>query len=555
MSLPSVAYDYIIVGGGTAGVVIASRLKQYLPDARIALLEAGPNATDHPKVNDISDPTAWLDLIGEGLVLDYSTTPQEHLDNREIHNPAGRLLSGTSGINVGTWMRASSTDLELMAEKAGSERFLFKNMLKYYRRLETYFDVEADGEYHGSDGPIHMVGGRKYPLREKVQKSAEQLGHRYNPDAARGDPTGLADFVQCFKATSETTAIRQHSARVYDLSRVEVLCDKPVAKILLGDNKRAVGVQLLSGERLYARREVVVSCGTQRTPQLLMLSGIGPSSELLKHQIPSLIEAPAVGGNLFDHSALPLYYKLKDPSRGQTYPFNGTARPEYGQGLPIDFTLFANIAASEIVPQLTADGITELDGHPMLRDKRCHYLDMTIYYPTMAHPAVYPTVKKEGEHITFIALHMFPLSRGTVALKSADPNDYPICNPRFMSTHTDRYILRRAVREILHLASTPPFADEIECQVAPADSKFDALTIESSDEEIDARIRAFTATILHPMGTCALGTVLDSEFSVKGVEGLRVCDASVFPEPIAVMPSCTVYALAEMCADLIVGRA
>jgi choline dehydrogenase-like flavoprotein len=555
MSSTNTTYDYIIVGGGTAGVVIASRLKQYFPDARIALLEAGPNAVDHPKVNDITNPTAWLDLMGEGLVLDYSTTPQEHLNNREIHNPAGRLLSGNSGVNLGYWSRASSTDLKLMAERAGSDRFLFKNMLKYFRKLETYFDVAADGEYYGSDGLIHTVGGRKYPLREKLQTSAEQLGHRYNPDAAKGDSIGLADFVQCFKATSESAATRQHSAKVYDLSNVNVLCDAPVAKVLFDGNRRAVGVQLLSGESLWATKEVVVSCGTQRTPQLLMLSGVGASSELSKHNIDTIVEAPAVGHNLFDHSALPQFYKLKDPSKGQSFPFTGTKRPEYSQGLPIDFGLFANIPASELKQQLSADGIRELDKHPMLTDNRCHFLSMPIYYPPGAPSPVYPTVTKEGAHITLMALHMFPLSRGTVTLKSADPNDYPVCNPRFLSTHTDRYILRRAVRENMRLASTVPFADEIDGEVAPADPKFGVLTTESSDEEIDARIRAFSAIVFHPMGTCALGTVLDSEFRVKGAEGLRVCDASVFPEPIAVMPSCTVYALAEMCADLIAGRA
>jgi choline dehydrogenase-like flavoprotein len=147
---------------------------------------------------------------------------------------------------------------------------------------------------------------------------------------------------------------------------------------------------------------------------------------------------------------------------------------------------------------------------------------------------------------------MMPLSRGTVTLKSKDPLENPVCDPRFFSTHTDRFIMRRAIREGLLLAATSPLGEEIEGEVAPLGSA--TLTKDSLDEEIDARVRAETMTISHPIGTCALGTVLDANFKVKGVEGLRVCDASVFPEPIAVMPSCMIYAMAELCAKIIAGR-
>jgi choline dehydrogenase-like flavoprotein len=545
------SFDYIIVGGGTAGVVIASRLKQYLPTLRVALVEAGPNAVDHPLVNDVSDSNTWLSMIPEGLVVDYSTPPQEHLNGRQIVNPAGRMLSGSSGVNVGTWMRPSISDCNLIAERAGHERFTFKNMVKYIRRLETHFDRAADMDFHGFDGPIHTVGGRRYPLREILQQSAEQLGHRYNPKATQGDPTGLADFVQCFKATSQTTATRQHSARVYDLNNVDVFCETPVARILLDDTKRAVGVELLSGKKLHASKEVIVSCGTQKTPQILMLSGIGPADELSKHGIPPVLAAPAVGQNLFDHTAFMQHYKLKDATKGLAHPFTGTLLPEYSQGLPVDFSLLANIPAAELAPHLAADGVATAS-HPLLLEKRCHFMIIPFYSPLFAHPSLFPSIAEDNAHISFTALHMLPLSRGTVTLKSADPNDSPVCDPRFLSTATDRFVMRRAARENMRIVATSPLADEIAGEAAPLG--FPALTNEAPDEEIDARIRAFTATIAHPMGTCAFGTVLDGEFRVKGVEGLRVCDASVFPEPVAMMPSCLIYALAELCAELVAGR-
>ncbi|OAL56192.1 glucose-methanol-choline oxidoreductase-like protein [Pyrenochaeta sp. DS3sAY3a] len=549
-------FDYIVVGGGTAGVVIASRLKQYLPESRIALVEAGPNAVNHPKITDITDAGNWVALLQDGLTVDYSTTPQEHLDNRQIMNPAGRLLSGSSGVNVGTWMRASTADLAVLAEKAGHERFTYKNMLKYFNRVETHFDTGADPEFNGFDGPIHTVGGRNYPLREIIKQSVEKMGHSYNPEPTKGNPIALTDFVQNFRATSESTATRQHSGKVYNLTGVDVFCDSPVARILFNSSKEATGVELISGTQFTATKEVIVCCGTQKTPQTLMLSGIGPAATLEKHGITTLVDAPAVGQNLFDHSAYIQYFKLKDASTGLAAPFSGTHRPEFGHGLPVDFALFANIPADELAPHLAADGIdtSQENGYFDPGEQKCHYMTIPFYGPTFAHPLLYPSLKLDGSIIALTALHMLPLSRGSVNLASTDPTAHPICNPRLLSTATDRFILRHAVRSNLSLAATEPLASLLAGEVAPAVPGLDALSASSTDAQIDARLRALSVTISHPMGTCALGTVLDAGFRVKGVKGLRVCDASVFAEPVAVMPSWTVYALAEMCAEIVAGR-
>ncbi|KAJ8119092.1 hypothetical protein OPT61_g62 [Boeremia exigua] len=546
------SFDYIVVGGGTAGVVIASRLSQYLPSVRIALIEAGPNAVNHPKVNDVTEPMAWISLMSEGLVVDYSTTPQENLDGRRIINPAGHLLSGSSGVNVGTWMRASAADHALMAKRTGHERFLYQNMIKYYKRLETHFDTSADMDFHGFDGPIHTIGKRDYPLRAIIEKSAGSIGHLYNPIASNGDPIGLADFVHCFRATSEGTVTRQHSGKVYNLSNVTVFCDAPAARVVLDDERRATGIELISGVILRADHEVIMCCGTQRTPQLLMLSGIGPHAELSKHNISVLVDSPAVGQNYSDHSAFTSYYKLNDSSKGYSKPFTDREQASYGHGLPSDFTCFANIPANELMPHLTTDR-QNLGDHPTLMEKRCHFMSLIMYYPLPAHPLLYPEIASDnkGSYISVAAIHMQPLSRGTVTLKSADSRDHPVCDPRFFSTNTDKFIMRTAIRDNIRLTATVPLADELAGEVAPVG--FPALTLDSSDEDIDARVRALTMTVAHPMGTCAIGSVLDDEFRVKGVSGLRICDASVFPEPIGAMPSCAIYALAEMCAELVAG--
>jgi choline dehydrogenase-like flavoprotein len=219
--------------------------------------------------------------------------------------------------------------------------------------------------------------------------------------------------------------------------------------------------------------------------------------------------------------------------------------------MPIDFSLFAAIPEGELAPRLASDGQSVVE-HPMLVAKRGHHMSLVSYYPLHARPVLYPSINDDGAYISITALHMLPLSRGTVTLRSKDPGDHPVCDPKFFSTETDRFIMRSAIRGNLRLVETEPLADEIEGEVAPIG--FSTLTSHSSDEEIDERVRAFAVTIAHPMGTCALGSVLNDEFRLKGASGLRVCDASVFPEPVGAMPSCTVYALAEMCAELVAGR-
>ncbi|PSN74210.1 mitochondrial putative choline dehydrogenase [Corynespora cassiicola Philippines] len=572
------AFDYVIVGGGTAGVVIASRLSQHLPGSKIALLEAGPDAVNNPNV---TNPQQLFSLAAEGLMVDYSTAPQPHLNGRVIPNVAGRMLSGSSGGNVGCWMRAASTDYDLIAKKVGNDRFSFEKLLPYLNKTENYWDKDADAAYHGFGGPLNTVGGRTYPLRQIVQESAEEIGHRKNDDFYKGDPTGITPFVQCFKATSESSSERQHSAYVYDLKEVDVRCDSPVSRILFDSNKRAVGVELLSGKKIHAAKEVIVSCGTQKTPQLLMLSGVGPSGELSKHNIPLVLDAPAVGQNLIDHQSLSIVFKLKDPTKGYALPFENTAKPEYGQGLPAEFVIWSHIPSSDLSPVLAKDGISpnqaegEGEGgpdshqqsqqpqpqpqqqqqpHAHLLPNRCHFMTVPVYLPLLTRPDLYPSVAPHaGTHITIFAVNLLPLSRGTVTLASASPSDHPVVDPNFLAAETDRFSFRRAVRDMLRLADAGPLARVLDGEAPPESCA--ALGAASADADIDERIAGYAATISHPMGTCALGEVLDAEFGVRGVTGLRVCDASVFPEPIGAMPSQTVYAMGELCADLVAGRA
>ncbi|KAF2494733.1 alcohol oxidase [Lophium mytilinum] len=537
-------FDFVVVGGGTAGVVVASRLSQKFS---VALVEAGPNDILNPH---ITDPKSFLMLIGDGILMDYSSVPQSHCDNRNMTQFAGRAVSGSSAANMGVWTRASKTDYEVIAEKAGHRRFTFEGLLPYFKRTEHFWDTAADPKYHGFDGPIHTTAGRKYPMRNILQQSFSARGVETNPEPSDGDPTGLSAVCQNFRITSSSDSTRQHSARVYDLSRVHVLASTFVRKVMFQEG-RATGVELLDGNQLLARREVIISCGAYKTPQLLMLSGIGPLLELSKHFIPQVVDSPEVGRNLFDHNSLVQYYQLRRPEKGFALPFTGTAKPEYGQGAPSDFIAFQALPTPDLKAALAADDPTIDDLHPHLRPKRCHHISMVFYNPLIAPPDYSSHLggPLDGTHIALISLLLLPTSRGSITLPSTDPTAHPIIDPNYLSTSADRYSLRTAVRRNLQLAETEPLASELVAETPP--DGFPALTSRSSDEEIDARISKFCGTIYHAQGTAALGTVLDAEFRVKGVKGLRVCDASVLPEAVGAMPQATIYALAELAAELI----
>jgi choline dehydrogenase-like flavoprotein len=214
-------FDYVIVGGGTAGVTFASRLRKLLPLHSIAILESVPDATYHAHV---TDPNALPLLATDGLRVNYETVPQAHCDNRSIPSSAGRMLSGSSGANFGVWNRASTEDYQLIAERAGSEQFTFENLLPYFKKVETYWDKNASREYHGFEGAIHTVGGRTYPMSKLWKEASINAGHKENSEPHSGNPLGISTVVQNFRATSESSSERQHASRVHDLLNVTVIC-------------------------------------------------------------------------------------------------------------------------------------------------------------------------------------------------------------------------------------------------------------------------------------------------------------------------------------------
>ncbi|KAJ2973610.1 hypothetical protein NQ176_g6507 [Zarea fungicola] len=545
---PPPSADVVVVGGGTAGLALAARLSKQKPNLDILVIESGPNPSGHPFT---SHPSGAFAACGSELDWSYKSTPQKALNDRVLHLSAGKALSGATAINYGLWLRGPAADYDRWAKLVGDESWSYSGLLPYFKGLEKHFDPDGDREQHGFDGPMHTSSvsrsdpTRRYPLREKVRDAWKEIGVNLIPDYNNGHPLGLGEVVENWH-----NGIRQPAHETLDLSNVKILCGVTVSRVLVEGvtSKRATGVELLDGTWVCAKREVIISTGTYRTPQVLMLSGIGPAPILYKYNIPAHVDNPEVGRNMHDHLVVPLFWKVRNPQLGVAAGSPAFNVPGFAKGTPFDYVAYRQAPRATIEQALKADREDEaspLDPQELLDQERIHTESLVTYLPvTRTEP-----LPLDGTVITTSVLCMQPTSRGTVTIESADPAAMPAIDSNFYSTHADRAILRDGVRGALNLmqstrAGTSMVEREIPPQSCPPLHHSD-----SSDEDIDARVRHAGEIYNHPGGTAAMGKVVDSHCRVIGVQGLRVADASILPMPIAAHYMICVYALGERVAD------
>ncbi|KAI9695825.1 MAG: hypothetical protein M1820_008380 [Bogoriella megaspora] len=546
-------YDFIIVGGGTAGCVLASRLIQRNQSLKIGLIEAGKDVTHHPHV---SKPQDAPKLHFSEIDWAYTTVPQHHLDGKPRYNCGVKALSGGVAINSGGWVRGDALDYAEWSDRVSDKRWSYEGLLKYFKMTEHHFDPNADPTQHGFDGPMYTSSasssGRKYPLRKSIQDAWSQIGLKQVPDANNGSPTGFAELVE-----NRRDGLRQLTSVVYPLNGVHVMTDTVVARVLIseGDNtKSAVGVELADGHQLRIKPsgEVIVSSGAYRSPQVLLLSGIGNSSDLEKHGIEQQAHLPGVGQNLHDHLMVFRYWKLHHPEHGLAIGSPLMVDPAFAKGNPADWLATMPIPHSGLKAAIERDESASVsDDHVLLKGPRSH-IESTVLYAVFGQEQIGLDIPLDGTAIMSFYLHGLPTSRGNISLQSTDPTAPPIIDPNYNATQVDKFALREGYRIMSRLfLDTPEGQSIVKDEITPPGHG--TLGSDASDDLIDQRIKMGAISCYHPAGTCSMGKVVDSSLKVIGVNKLRVVDASITPVPLMGHYQAPVLAIAEQAVDIILS--
>ncbi|MGV1008395.1 MAG: GMC family oxidoreductase [Dermatophilaceae bacterium] len=520
-------YDYVVIGGGSAGCVLAARLSEDL-DVTVLLLEAGPSE----RRPEVAVPLLFPRLFGTRRDWGYRTEPQAALDGRALYWPRGRMLGGSSSLNDMVWIRGHRSDYDGWAA-AGATGWSFADLLPYFRRAEDCPD--GTPAYHGVDGPVRVAQRRDMLAASRAFLSAaELLGV-----AGNDDPNGERQDGAFGYPVSQRRGQRESAATAYlrPAMRRRNLTVRAGALVLGIDVQggRATAVRWVSdgrAHRVVAAREVLLCAGAIGSAHILLRSGIGPADELAAHGIRSVHDLPGVGRNLVDHPVVPASFRASAGSLLAAQSAGAVARYLLRRSGP----LASNVAQAGAFVR-TEEGLAAPD------------LQLT-FGPVFLGDVGDSHVVAPSEHgVTLGAILLRPASRGRITLRSADPVAPPRIDPAYLTDDADAGPLLRGLRLLLELAGTPALRPYAQTRHAPADTSAAGLL---------AHLRATTTTMFHPVGTCRMGSdpaaVVDPTLRVRGLDGLRVVDASVMPAIPGGNTNAPTIALAERAADLLRGR-
>ena len=529
-------YDYVIVGAGSAGCVLAARLTEN-PATRVLLLEAGPP----DDADEIHIPAALNLLFKTTYDWNYQTTPQERAAGRSIYWPRGRTLGGSSSINAMIYIRGSRQDYNTWRDDYGCDGWGYTDLLPYFLRAEN--NSRGASAFHGASGPLSVQDGKyKSQLTAAFVESAQHSGLAANDDfnGARQDGSGFYQVTQRDGRRWSTADAYLHPAA--GRPNLTVLADALVTGLAI-EGGRAVGVHyLLRGESETARAEseVILAAGAIGSPQLLMLSGIGPADHLREHDIAVVADSPGVGANLSDHPVVtPIWPTPK-------------ARGLWEKAGPKNLFRWQLMHSGPMTTNVAeAGGFSRSDPSLRAPDIQWHAVPAPYQEGGLTDPAI----RAFSLLIALVSVG----SRGHVRLRSSDPRHKPDIDPAYLSDGTDIEPLVWAVRMAREFAAARPMSRLCTAELVPGEDL-------QSDTEIREFIRRNLSTIYHPVGTCAMGgdsklaaskltSVVDPELRVRGIDGLRVVDASVMPTVPRGNTNAPTIAIAEKAADLICGRA
>ncbi|WP_084419985.1 choline dehydrogenase [Henriciella litoralis] len=529
-------FDYVIVGAGSAGCVLANRLSAD-PDIKVCLVEAG--GKDNSLM--VRMPAGVGNLIKDAGPQNWGfyTTPQKHMGDRKLWWPRGKGWGGSSSINGMVYIRGHARDYDQWRQM-GLKGWSYEDVLPYFRRSEGY---RGDASvHHGVDGPLVV---EESPLDSVAYnsfiKSGQQAGYPYTPDFNGAQQEGVGPYQRTINDGERWSASFAYLRPILKSRPNLTVRSTALVSRVVFEGKRAIGVETVAKpgaqpEMIRAERETIICAGAVQSPQILQLSGIGAAADLSAHDIPVVVDSPDVGRNLQDHLDVSVVHKM-------TQKLSAYSQQAGLKKIAVGLNYLIRKRGPGRDNFLQAGAFLKSREGLDRPDLQLHYVNaMMIDHGRTA---------VEADGFTIHACQLRPESRGTIKLASSNPFDHPLIDPNYLATEEDRRAMRQGVRISRDIARQEAFNHLRGEEYMPGESV-------QTDAEIDAFIRENGETIYHPVGTVRMGTdphaPLDGNLKVRGVDGLRVVDASVMPTLIGGNTNAPTIMIAEKAADLMLGR-
>jgi choline dehydrogenase len=522
-------FDFIVVGSGSSGCVVANRLTGR--GASVLLLEAG----GWDDWTNIRIPAFVDTLMDSPVDWGYRTVPQTELMGRKIFLSRGKCLGGTSSINWMVYMRGNAGDYDHWAQ-LGNRGWGYTDVLPYFIRSES--NDRFRDEYHGGSGPLAVSDHQdRSRLTELFMQACHEVGLPYTEDFNGARQEGYGYLQATIGKTGRCSTAVAYLRPAMSRKNLAVLTHATVIRVLIERN-RAIGVEYLESGRLqtaYAANEVILSAGAINSPQLLLLSGIGPAAHLTEHGIEVLHDLPGVGGNLHDHFDLLCRFEIEEPLTVAGMSSAAIAEAE---------ERYLTDGTGPFASNLCEAGAFIRCGKPSA------YPDIQIHFGLTHGVSYYDGSPPDRHGFTFDVNLCRPQSRGTIRLQSADPLDRPLIDPRYLSEPVDLDLALTGLKKVIEIGNARAFREVGAEQTHPGPEV-------NSAQGLVEYIRRTGTTIWHPVGTCKMGhdpmAVVDDQLRVHGLAGLRVADASIMPAIVSGNTNAPCIMIGEKASDLIIA--